>query len=313
MQDWIKMRTDLYRDPKVSVMADQLMQLGSELSRYVNQHTQRSMAVTRNVMRCATVGATLSVWGVMRHRGKRNGDDLICNGVTLAVIDDIADIPGFGEALEVCGWAVQTDEGIVFPRFFSEYNVQIDERGKTSAAERQARYRANLKAKSDGKRDVTRDVTVTRREEEIREEKNVVIETQEPQGTPKAAREYFRKPSVQDVAEYATGICASIDPQAFVDHYQSNGWRVGKATMKDWKAAVRNWAKRDLEGKAKNDSAVRAGFTAQARQDAQWAVFREFEEAAARDEERERQQRIASGGQGNGDEYRPNDHASLFS
>jgi hypothetical protein len=74
---------------------------------------------------------------------------------------------------------------------------------------------------------------------------------EQPQGTPKAAREYFRRPSVQDVAEYATGIAANVDPQAFCDHYQSNGWRVGKAAMKDWKAAVRNWAKRDLEGQAK--------------------------------------------------------------
>jgi hypothetical protein len=137
-------------------------------------------------------------------------------------------------------------------------------------------------------------------------------EKEESQGTPKAAREFFRKPSVQDVAEYATGICANVDPQAFCDHYQSNGWRVGKAAMKDWKAAVRNWAKRDLEGKAKNDSAVRAGFTAQARQDAQWAVFREFEEAAARDEERERERRIASGSEDSGDEHRPDGHASLF-
>ena len=73
----------------------------------------------------------------------------------------------------------------------------------------------------------------------------------EAQGMPKAAREFFRKPSVQDVAEYATGICADVDPQAFCDHYQSNGWMVGKNHMKDWKAAVRNWAKRDLEGQAK--------------------------------------------------------------
>jgi hypothetical protein len=120
----------------------------------------------------------------MRHRGKRNGDDLLCSGVTLAVIDDIADIPGFGEAMEVCGWAVQTDEGIVFPRFFSEYNVQIDEKGKTSAAERQARYRANLKTKSDGKRDVTRNVTSDGREEESREEKNVATNRDEQKTKP---------------------------------------------------------------------------------------------------------------------------------
>jgi len=78
----------------------------------------------------------------------------------------------------------------------------------------------------------------------------------EAQGTPKAAREFFRKPSVQDVAEYATGICANVDPQAFCDHYTANGWRVGRNAMKDWKAAVRNWAKRDLEGHSNGRAAV---------------------------------------------------------
>ena len=40
----------------------------------------------------------------------------------------------------------------------------------------------------------------------------------------------------------------SVDPQAFVDFYESNGWRVGKNPMKDWRAAVRTWeAKRKAE------------------------------------------------------------------
>ncbi len=177
MQDWIKMRTDLYRDPKVCLMADYLLRPNGDLARYVNQNAQCNMVVTRNVIRCATVGATLSTWGVMRHRGKRNGDDLVCNGVTLAVIDDISDLPGFGEAMEACGWAVQSDEGIVFPRFFAEYNVQIDEKSKSSAAERQARYRANKKQKSNGNSDATRDVTSNDREEKRREEKNRNKET----------------------------------------------------------------------------------------------------------------------------------------
>jgi len=88
--DWIKMRTDLYRDPKVSVMADLLMAPDSDLSMFVDQHCQRQMTVTRNVMRNVTVGALVAVWGVMRLRGKRENDDLIYRGVTSAVLDDIA-------------------------------------------------------------------------------------------------------------------------------------------------------------------------------------------------------------------------------
>ena len=54
--DWIKMRTDLYRNPKVCVMADLLMSADGELARYVDQHKQRAMTVTRNVMRNVKIG-----------------------------------------------------------------------------------------------------------------------------------------------------------------------------------------------------------------------------------------------------------------
>jgi hypothetical protein len=140
-------------------------------------------------------------------------------------------------------------------------------------------------------------------------------ETQGLQGTAPPARVSFRRPSVADVAEYATSICADMDPQAFVDHYCSNGWRVGKASMKDWKAAVRNWAKRDLDGKARTDAAVRAGFTRQAQQDAQWDVFREVDEICAREDERERQRqlRLSAGSSGGSQDAGSDDHEALLS
>lgn len=37
----------------------------------------------------------------------------------------------------------------------------------------------------------------------------------------------------------------TIDPERFVDYYNSVGWMVGKNKMKDWRAAVRNWVKKD--------------------------------------------------------------------
>jgi len=36
-----------------------------------------------------------------------------------------------------------------------------------------------------------------------------------------------------------------VDPDRFIDYYTSNGWRVGKNPMKDWKAAVRSWERSD--------------------------------------------------------------------
>ena len=59
----------------------------------------------------------------------------------------------------------------------------------------------------------------------------------------KAAR--FSPPSPEDVRAYAEGRGLAIDPSAFVDFYAAKGWRVGTSPMRDWKAAVRNWCRRD--------------------------------------------------------------------
>ncbi len=178
--DWIKMRTDLYRDPKVCVIAEFLMDKEGDLAAYVNQNCQRDMTVTRNVTRCATVGALVTVWGVMRHRGKRHGDDLSVTGVTAIIVDDIADLPGFGEAMKHAGWLIETEEGIVFPRFFEDYNVEVVKEAKSKAAERQARYRRNKCVTSTVTRDVTQPSQSNAREEKSREENNTPLPPTQP-------------------------------------------------------------------------------------------------------------------------------------
>lgn len=50
-------------------------------------------------------------------------------------------------------------------------------------------------------------------------------------------------PTVEMVREYCNEKGFDFDPQAFVDHYESNGWMVGKTKMKDWQASCRTWAK----------------------------------------------------------------------
>lgn len=65
----------------------------------------------------------------------------------------------------------------------------------------------------------------------------------------KGINKRFQKPTVEEVRSYILEIGAAISAEAFVDYYEANGWRVGRSSMKDWKAAVRNWKRRD-QGKA---------------------------------------------------------------
>ena len=59
------------------------------------------------------------------------------------------------------------------------------------------------------------------------------------------------RPTVHDVADYVATREVKIDPQRFIDYYTANGWKVGRNSMKDWKAAVRTWEKSE-NGNTKN-------------------------------------------------------------
>lgn len=59
------------------------------------------------------------------------------------------------------------------------------------------------------------------------------------------SKKRFRPPTVEEVEAYCFERNNKVDAERFVDFYASNGWRVGKNPMKDWKAAVRTWEKRE--------------------------------------------------------------------
>lgn len=59
----------------------------------------------------------------------------------------------------------------------------------------------------------------------------------------------FTPPTITEVSDYCRENNYNIDAQRFVDFYESKGWMVGKNKMKDWKAAVRNWVRRQDESK----------------------------------------------------------------
>jgi predicted phage replisome organizer len=55
----------------------------------------------------------------------------------------------------------------------------------------------------------------------------------------------FTPPTLEEVQAYCIERGNNVDAERFINFYSSKGWMVGKNKMKDWKAAVRNWEKRD--------------------------------------------------------------------
>ena len=65
----------------------------------------------------------------------------------------------------------------------------------------------------------------------------------------------FSPPTRQDVSEYCREKgYSNVDVDRFIDFYSCKGWMVGKNKMKDWKAAVRNWARSEKATKPNNTS-----------------------------------------------------------
>lgn len=51
----------------------------------------------------------------------------------------------------------------------------------------------------------------------------------------------FKKPTLEEISAYCVERKNNVNPEKFLNYYESNGWRVGKNPMKDWKACIRTW------------------------------------------------------------------------
>ena len=64
----------------------------------------------------------------------------------------------------------------------------------------------------------------------------------ESESNPKETRAArFVPPTVDEVKTYCEARQNNVNPEQFVDFYESKGWMIGSNKMKDWKAAVRTW------------------------------------------------------------------------
>lgn len=61
----------------------------------------------------------------------------------------------------------------------------------------------------------------------------------------------FTRPTIEEISQYCQERNNGINPKAFFERYESNGWKVGISPMKDWKAAVRTWEQRGNDFKPK--------------------------------------------------------------
>lgn len=114
----------------------------------------------------------------------------------------------------------------------------------SSEADRKREYRQRIE--SDRTNVLTNvrqisDKTPPEIEIEIELEKDIEIEKDSSAKSTTTKRKRFEKPTLSQIEQYCIERNNTVNAEQFFDYYESNGWKVGKNSMKDWKAAVRTW------------------------------------------------------------------------
>lgn len=68
----------------------------------------------------------------------------------------------------------------------------------------------------------------------------------------------FQKPTLEEIREYCISRGNNVDPEQFLNFYESKGWVVGKSPMKDWRAAIRTWEKRENDSPRRRSPMTRS-------------------------------------------------------
>ena len=55
----------------------------------------------------------------------------------------------------------------------------------------------------------------------------------------------MKRPTLEEVQACIAERGYNVDAELFMNHYESNGWKVGKNPMKSWRAALVTWQKRN--------------------------------------------------------------------
>ena len=113
---------------------------------------------------------------------------------------------------------------------------------ETAVAVRVRRHREKQKALQCNT-DVTQVKHLCNGEKEKELEKDIEIE-KEIHSSAKSTttkRKRFEKPTLSQITQYCLERNNCVNAEQFYDYYESNGWKVGKNAMKDWKACVRTW------------------------------------------------------------------------
>lgn len=113
----------------------------------------------------------------------------------------------------------------------------------SSEADRKREYRQRIEIERTNVQTNLRQISDKNPPEiEIELEKDIEIEKEiNSSASTTTKRKRFEKPTLSQITQYCLERNNNVNAEQFYDYYESNGWKVGKNAMKDWKACVRTW------------------------------------------------------------------------
>lgn len=206
-----------------------------------------AISATLGIDRFSVIGRLHRIWSWF----DRHTTDGCAAGVTTAFLDSLVAHEGFAQSMTAVGWLAVRNGRLSVPNFDRHISKSAKQRNLASERMKRSRYATSATKAQPEKR---------------REEKK-----DSPKGESPTAK--FVKPTVSEVAAYCIERTNGIDPQRFVNFYESKGWKVGGQPMKDWRAAVRTWEGREdrANGKGRKSAYVDPSST----EAAEWSPFDE--------------------------------------
>lgn len=172
------------------------------------------------------------------HLSMSADDDGFCNQVSISMFKAHASVQDLQALLEK-RYIYQFENGVIVIKHWRMANALRKDRYTPTAFQEEL---AQLQLKDNGSYtwlpDGCQPVAACLPQDSIGKDRIGKVNNKERRFTP---------PTATEVREYAAEKGFTIDADKFIDFYAMKGWMIGKNRMKDWKAAVRNWYRRDNE------------------------------------------------------------------
>lgn len=215
---WLKLKEDFFRDKRIK-----------KLRRIAGGDTYTVIYLKLQLL-------SLKNNGMLIYEGI---EDTFAEEMALDIDEDVDNVKITLAFLQANGLLDETDQD----HYVMTETIQCIG-SESASAERVRKHRETQKHKAlQCNTQVTISNIEIEKEKEL--EKEIEIELEEDKKPTEGKRppttKRFTPPTLEEVKNYCKERNNNVDAERFIDHYTSNGWKVGRNNMKDWKAAIRTW------------------------------------------------------------------------